>query len=296
MAIQPGQKVYTLDGKRIIVDPEFKALLGPLSPSELGALEANLIADGRALEPLIIWAEESILLNGHNRIEICDARDIPYKVLRMNFPDREAAMKWMIENQLGRRNLSDEGKKKLKEWREQRVAAAKAAGESNRSIAAREGVSETTIRKDAEKTGATYTAPATSKGRDGKARPSRAERVGQKAPTPFQVKGEREPGDDTEHIRQAKKDAKSDTKNGATFGWKDFNKDFAKLILHVDKLGKIYKANNDIDATRLRKLQVDWKAQFKAWYKRISKQPAPDEPHEKLAAKTKARKAGKGKK
>lgn len=297
MAVKPDQKVYNLDGKRIIVDEEFRKLIRPLTPQELGLLEANLIADARCTDPLVIWAEQSILLDGHHRIEIATARDIPYKVVRINLPDRDAAIRWIEDHQLGKRNVDEADRNNVKERRE-RVAAAKLAGESNRSIADKEGVSEHTIRKDAEATGAKYTAPATATGKDGKTRPSRAARTGQNftPPPPKLPKGERLPGDDTDSEKAARKSRKSDTKNGAVFGWKDFNKTFSQLILYVDKLGKIYKKHNSPDADVLRKRLVDWKGQMKDWYGRLSKQAAPDEPHEKLAAAASKSRRGKGKK
>ena len=41
---------------QIIVDPEFKALIPPLSAEERAQLEANLIADG-CRDPLVVWVQ-----------------------------------------------------------------------------------------------------------------------------------------------------------------------------------------------------------------------------------------------
>lgn len=86
------------------VDPKFKALIPPLTEDELAQLEANLIEQG-CRDPLVVWAEMGVVLDGHNRLEICKRRDISYQVVRSSFADRQAAEAWVINNQLGRRNL-----------------------------------------------------------------------------------------------------------------------------------------------------------------------------------------------
>jgi len=46
------------------------------------------------------------MLDGHNRYDICTNAGIPLKpALELSFPDRNAAMVWIIQNQFGRRNL-----------------------------------------------------------------------------------------------------------------------------------------------------------------------------------------------
>jgi len=129
--------------QQIIVDPEFKALIPPLSVEERAQLEANLLADG-CRDPLVVWVQpapepgthkcyahdegkcdlvpeddvwhcrhcehnpaqqEYVLIDGHNRYEICTRNDIEYGIEEMLFDDREAVMDWMDANQLGRRNL-----------------------------------------------------------------------------------------------------------------------------------------------------------------------------------------------
>lgn len=89
----------------IKIDKEFKALLQPLSKEEYEQLRQNLIADG-CREPLVLWGE--IIVDGHNRFEICSTNTIPYKTVQKDFADRQAAMDWIDKNQLGRRNLTKE--------------------------------------------------------------------------------------------------------------------------------------------------------------------------------------------
>lgn len=85
------------------INPKFQALIPPLSPEELAQLEANILRDG-CRDPLVVWG--AVLLDGHNRLEICQRLGIEFKTVEMEFADEEAAMDWMDANQLGRRNLS----------------------------------------------------------------------------------------------------------------------------------------------------------------------------------------------
>jgi site-specific DNA-methyltransferase (adenine-specific) len=87
----------------IILDKEFQALIPPLSAEEKAQLEENIVAEG-CRDALITW--QGILLDGHNRYEICERLDIPYRTISIDLPDRDAAADWIDKNQLGRRNLT----------------------------------------------------------------------------------------------------------------------------------------------------------------------------------------------
>jgi len=86
-----------------IIDPEFHALIPPLSDDERAQLEANIQAEG-CRDALIVWGR--ILLDGHNRLEICERMKLPYKTTAIELQNREAAADWIDKNQLGRRNLT----------------------------------------------------------------------------------------------------------------------------------------------------------------------------------------------
>lgn len=89
------------------IDPEFKALIPPLSQEEFEQLEANCLRDG-IRDSLIVWDNNGdfVLIDGHNRYEIAQKHNLPYNHRRMEFPNREAVIEWIILNQFGRRNLS----------------------------------------------------------------------------------------------------------------------------------------------------------------------------------------------
>ena len=88
----------------IIVDPEFRELIPEPFSHERAQLEANIVADG-CREPLVVWQEENILLDGHNRLEICQREGIEYRVTYKSLPNRDATVDWIIRQQFGRRNL-----------------------------------------------------------------------------------------------------------------------------------------------------------------------------------------------
>ena len=92
-----------MSGLDIVIDKEFHALIPPLQPEELAQLEANILADG-CRDPLVVWG--NVLVDGHNRYEICTRHGLPFDVVQVDFADRDAAMDWMDANQLGRRNIT----------------------------------------------------------------------------------------------------------------------------------------------------------------------------------------------
>jgi N6-adenosine-specific RNA methylase IME4 len=128
----------------IQIDPEFQALIPPLAPEERQQLEANILADG-CRDPLVIWnvpapkqgthkcygdeqakcnlepgfevwhcthcdhnpaTIETLLIDGHNRYEICTKNGIGFETVERDFADRSEAIEWIIRNQFGRRNLT----------------------------------------------------------------------------------------------------------------------------------------------------------------------------------------------
>lgn len=114
-----------------IIDPEFRALIAALSAEELQLLRANIESDG-CLTPLIVWHEERILLDGHNRHKICTEIGNTYQVTFISLDSREAAKLWVLENQVGRRNLTDDQRSVL--WNE--IREARSAVEKRKRTAA----------------------------------------------------------------------------------------------------------------------------------------------------------------
>src|SRR5574344_1056370 len=89
----------------IVVDSEFEKLISPPTEPEFAGLEASVLRDG-CTDPLIVWLDHGILIDGHNRKKICDKYSLPYKTTDLPFASREDVKRWIIERQFGRRNLT----------------------------------------------------------------------------------------------------------------------------------------------------------------------------------------------
>ncbi|MCD6459816.1 hypothetical protein J7L67_04015 [bacterium] len=146
----------------MIIDQDFKKLIDPLIDKEFNGLEQKILREGFK-EPVIIWKEENILLDGHNRVKICKAYKIPYTERYISLPSRNAAINWIIDNQLSRRNLSPNqaaylrGKKYLAEKQTHGgqlpkkgvVTVTTPFGKTRDKVARETGVSHKTITNDA---------------------------------------------------------------------------------------------------------------------------------------------------
>ena len=91
------------------IDPEFQGKIPPLTFEELNQLEANILRDGRIINPIIVW--QGLIVDGHNRYTIAKKHpEIPFTVHEKEFASRYEAIIWICKNQLGRRNLTPEQK------------------------------------------------------------------------------------------------------------------------------------------------------------------------------------------
>ena len=88
----------------IIIDPEFRDLIQPLSSEEYETLKELVLKDG-ITDSLKVWRGKNILLDGHNRYELAKKYNLDFEVTCLDFDTREEALLWEIKNQLGRRNL-----------------------------------------------------------------------------------------------------------------------------------------------------------------------------------------------
>jgi ParB-like chromosome segregation protein Spo0J len=102
MSILPGSS------DTITIDEEFRAHCPPLTETERQMLRQDIERTG-LLSPLIVWNHEgkTILVDGHNRYEILQelGRLDEIQTTELVFDTRENALDWIINNQLGRRNL-----------------------------------------------------------------------------------------------------------------------------------------------------------------------------------------------
>ena len=106
--------------KQIIVLDELRQFITPLSVDEFAVLESNILSMG-CKDPLTVWettkriagtddSDEAayVLIDGHNRFTICERYNIDYKIVILSFEDIEKVKDYMIDFQLGRRNLNAE--------------------------------------------------------------------------------------------------------------------------------------------------------------------------------------------
>jgi len=111
---------------KITIDKEFQALIPPLQPEERSQLESNIKDDG-CRDPLVTW--NGVLIDGHNRYEICTRLGIPFDTVAVEFESRDDAKIWIIENQFGRRNLQPYTRTNLELIREPLIKARSRQGE-----------------------------------------------------------------------------------------------------------------------------------------------------------------------
>ena len=88
------------------IDHEFKALIRSLTEAEYSALESSVLSEG-CRDAIIVWRGHGIIVDGHNRYEICMKHGITFRVEERDFPDRQAVKVWILKNALARRNLTD---------------------------------------------------------------------------------------------------------------------------------------------------------------------------------------------
>lgn len=106
--------------QNIVILDEFKNLIPALAQEELEQLESNIVQHG-CQTPIQLWqtpkqnvglaSENSddiayVLIDGHNRLTICKKNKLPFEVYMLSFTSIKEAKDYMINLQLGRRNLS----------------------------------------------------------------------------------------------------------------------------------------------------------------------------------------------
>jgi len=94
---------YTSTERTPSVLPELADLLPPLSDEQLGALEKDILQNG-CYAPVIV-NEDLAVVDGHNRKQICEKHNLPYKMAVFAFDDLLEAQQWALDTQKGRRNL-----------------------------------------------------------------------------------------------------------------------------------------------------------------------------------------------
>jgi DNA modification methylase len=98
--------------KQIEIKEEFKKLIPALTTEEYKQLEDNCLEEG-IREKIILW--NNYIIDGHNRYNIAKQWNLEFETESKNFSSEDDVILWMIDNQNGRRNLTDGWKYKLQQ-------------------------------------------------------------------------------------------------------------------------------------------------------------------------------------
>tara|TARA_Y100001972_G_scaffold129031_1_gene193565 strand:- start:4370 stop:5224 length:855 start_codon:yes stop_codon:yes gene_type:complete len=145
------------------ISEELKQFITPLSNEEKAMLKLSLLNEG-CRDPLIVWDKsdkEKILIDGHNRYRICSENEIPFNIKELQFKNKEEVKDWMIDNQLGRRNLNPDQMSYFRGLKYERLKQSKGGyqrvlskgqnGLLTAEVLAKEfNVSDKTIKRDAQ--------------------------------------------------------------------------------------------------------------------------------------------------
>ena len=107
----------------LVIDEEFEELLPVLTPDEFDNLERSILKNG-LLDPIKVWQDPKtkkwLIIDGHNRYKILKKNHVKwnswcdYKIMyETDLPTREDVKKWMLNQQLGRRNLTETERYKI---------------------------------------------------------------------------------------------------------------------------------------------------------------------------------------
>lgn len=155
---------------QIVVLDQLRDLIPPLTDDEFGQLEQNILKHG-VKDPLTVWETTElivgigvsetpayVLIDGHNRYRLCLQYKLDYRINIVHFESLIEAKDYMIDYQLGRRNLTTEQASYL---RGMRYLQQKSARGSNlraggvqinvaEALASEYGVSSRTIKRDGD--------------------------------------------------------------------------------------------------------------------------------------------------
>ena len=89
----------------IEIKEEFKKLIPALTVEEFKQLEENILKDG-IRDSIVLW--NNFIIDGHNRYQIAMKHELQFNCIDMEFEEEHQVIDWMILNQLGKRNITNE--------------------------------------------------------------------------------------------------------------------------------------------------------------------------------------------
>ena len=82
------------------MNTRFKFATIPLSANELESLTKSIQCEG-CREAITLW--EDTVIDGHNRLKICQEYGIPFKTKEIEFNNDDEAILWIVKHQFNRR-------------------------------------------------------------------------------------------------------------------------------------------------------------------------------------------------
>lgn len=93
---------------QLTVDPDLRDLLifpGDNHEQRVKMLEGQIVEEG-CRDPLVVWRETGIIVDGNTRYDICLRNNIAFAIVFMHFDNKSEAMQWAKDNQSNRRNMT----------------------------------------------------------------------------------------------------------------------------------------------------------------------------------------------
>lgn len=91
----------------IKINYDFENLLPKQNADQFRQMEENMIAEGGAHDPLIIWDGHDVLLDGHHRMRVLKAHpELQWYPKYVSLSNEEEAKEWIIKKAIGERNLT----------------------------------------------------------------------------------------------------------------------------------------------------------------------------------------------
>lgn len=100
--------------KQLNINPVFRDLIQSLTADEFKQLEDNVLAEG-IRDAIVVWNDT--IVDGHNRYQLAQKHSLQFDLHEVDFNSQDEAVLWIIDNQLGRRNLTDFAKLELQQKR-----------------------------------------------------------------------------------------------------------------------------------------------------------------------------------
>jgi len=107
----------------ILVEDFFNSVVPLQRTEEHQLLEESILKNGfDPAYPIIVWGKT--IIDGHNRYEICTKHNIPFTTSEKFFDNEHDVINWIIDNQLSRRNITDDQRAYLigKRYKEEKKA------------------------------------------------------------------------------------------------------------------------------------------------------------------------------